>query len=163
MKYKDKKFTEICKPLIEHKEFKKMKDIKHHNESVFEHVIDVAYQSYKIALKFDLDIKSTVRGALLHDFYLYKFNKRMRIRLLLDSFLHAFNHPKIALENSKKHFLLNEKESNIILSHMFPIRIPRYREAWIVTFVDKFLAVYEYYLNFRKIFINKKSRIEEAA
>ncbi len=163
MKYKDKKFTEICKPLIEHKEFKKMKDIKHHNESVFEHVIDVAYQSYKIALKFDLDIKSTVRGALLHDFYLYKFNKRMRIRLLLDSFLHAFNHPKIALENSKKHFLLNEKESNIILSHMFPIRIPRYREAWIVTFVDKFLAVYEYYLNFKKVVTKKNSRIEEAA
>src|SRR6056297_260794 len=155
MKYKDKKFTEICKPLIEHKEFKKMKDIKHHNESVFEHVIDVAYQSYKIALKFDLDIKSTVRGALLHDFYLYKFNKRMRSRLLLDSFLHAFNHPKIALENSKKHFLLNEKESNIILSHMFPIRIPRYREAWIVTFVDKFLAVYEYYLNFKKVVTKK--------
>lgn len=163
MKYKDEKFAEICKPLIEHKEFLKMKNIKHHNESVYQHVVDVAYRSYKIAIKFDLDIKSTIRGALLHDFYLYKFNKRMRVRLIIDSFIHAYNHPKIALENSEKHFKVNEKERNIILSHMFPIRFPKYREAWIVTFVDKFLAVYEYYLNFTKIFNKKKSRIEEAA
>ncbi|MFO7887065.1 MAG: HD domain-containing protein [Eubacteriales bacterium] len=163
MKYKDEKFAEICKPIIEHREFIKMKAIKHHNESVFDHVVDVAYRSYKIASKLDLDTKATVRGALLHDFYLYKFNKRIRIRLLFDSFLHAVNHPKIALVNSKKYFKVNDKESNIILSHMFPIRLPRYREAWIVTFVDKFLAVYEYYLNFKKIIIKKNSRIEEAA
>lgn len=163
MKYKDEKFAEICKPLIEHEEFIKMKGIKHHNESVYEHVVDVAYKSYKIALRLDLDVKSTIRGALLHDFYLYKFNKRMRIKLVFDSFLHALNHPKIALENSKKHFKVNDKESNIILSHMFPIRIPKYREAWIVSFVDKYLAVYEYYLNFRKIISSKNSKIEEAA
>ena len=163
MKYKDKKFAEICKPLIEHDEFIKMKGIKHHNESVFEHVVDVAYRSYKIASRFDLDVQSTIRGALLHDFYLYKFNKRMRMRLLLDSFIHAVNHPKIALENSKKYFIVNKKESNIILSHMFPIRIPKYREAWVVSFVDKYLAVYEYYLNFKKVVTKKNSRIEEAA
>ena len=163
MKYKDEKFAEICKPFMENEEFIKMKGIKHHNESVFEHVVDVAYRSYKIASKFNLDTKATIRGALLHDFYLYKFNKKMRISLLFDSFSHAVNHPKIALKNSKKYFKVNDKESNIILSHMFPIRLPRYREAWIVTFVDKYLAVYEYYLNFKKIFINKKSRIEEAA
>jgi len=163
MKYKDEKFIKICKPFMEHEEFIKMKGIKHHNESVFEHVVDVAYRSYKIALKLNLDTKATIRGALLHDFYLYKFNKRMRIRLLFDSFSHAVNHPKIALENSKKYFKVNDKESNIILSHMFPIRIPRYREAWVVTFVDKYLAVHEYYLNFKKLIKGKNSRIEEAA
>ena len=163
MKYKDKKFAEICKPLIEHDEFVKMKEIKHHNESVFEHVVDVAYRSYKIASRFDLDVKSTIRGALLHDFYLYKFNKRVRIRLLLDSFIHAVDHPKIALENLKKYFKINKKESNIILSHMFPIRIPKYREAWVVSFVDKYLAVYEYYLNLKKLIRGKNTTIEEAA
>jgi len=163
MKYKEEKFLEICKPIVEHKEFIKMKKIKHHNESVFDHVVDVAYCSYKIALKFNLDVKSIVRGALLHDFYLYKFNKKIRIRLISDSFLHALNHPKIALENSKKHFEINDKESNIIISHMFPVRIPRYKEAWIVSFVDKFLAVYEYYLNFRTMIYKEKNTAKEAA
>ncbi|HCX04542.1 MAG TPA: phosphohydrolase [Clostridiales bacterium] len=163
MKYKDEKFAKICRPIIEHKEFAKMKSIKHHNESVYNHVVDVAYRSYKIASALNLDIKSTIRGALLHDFYLYKFNKKLRLSLVLDSFLHAVNHPRIALENSRKHFTVNDKESNIILSHMFPVRIPKYREAWIVSFVDKFLAVFEYYLNFKKIIFKDKKGVKQAA
>lgn len=149
----------VAGPIISNKVFQKMKDIKHHDESVYEHVLDVAYQSYKIAYKMGLDWESTIRGALLHDFYLYKFDKTPRLRLPLDAFLHAFRHPVIALENAKEIFELNDKECNIIKGHMFPARLPKYRESWIVSMVDKTLAVFEYYNNFKK----RAAGMEEAA
>jgi hypothetical protein len=46
---------------------------------------------------------------------------------------------------------------------MFLVRIPKYREAWIVSFVDKFLAVFEYYLNFKKIIFKDKKGVKQAA
>lgn len=74
LKYDDY-FLAVARPIIEHNEYQKMKVIPHHHGSVFEHSLDVAYLSYKIAMKFRLDVISTIRGALLHDFYLYKFKK----------------------------------------------------------------------------------------
>jgi uncharacterized protein len=150
MKYTDYRFMKVAGPIVNNNGFQKMKYIKHHDESVYEHVLDVAFHSYKIAYKKGLDWESTIRGALLHDFYLYKFDKTPRLRLPLDALKHAIGHPVTALENAKKFFKLNKIERDIIVSHMFPVRIPRYKESWIVSYVDKYLAVYEYYLNFRK-------------
>ncbi|GAI99999.1 unnamed protein product, partial [marine sediment metagenome] len=48
------------------------------------------------------------------------------------------------LDNALKYFELNDKEKDIIKNHMFPIGIPRSPEAWVATFVDKFLAMTEY-------------------
>ncbi|MBN2286715.1 MAG: HD domain-containing protein [Tissierellales bacterium] len=157
MKYADTKFMKIAGPLINNKEFQKMKTIKHHDESVYDHVVDVAYHSYKMAYKRGLDWESTIRGALLHDFYLYKFDKTPRVRLPYDALKHMIHHPIIALENATRLFELNRKEKDIIVSHMFPARIPKFKESWIVSYVDKYLAVYEYYLNFRKL-TSKKYR-----
>lgn len=157
MNFADHRFMKIAGPLINNKEFQTMKHIKHHDESVYDHVMNVAYQSYKIAYKAGLDWEATIRGALLHDFYLYKFDKRFRLRLPLDALNHAVMHPVRALENASRHFELNELERDIIVRHMFPVRIPRFKESWIVSMVDKHLAVQEYYQNFRKS-ISKKYR-----
>src|SRR5665648_392761 len=135
MKYTDPKFLKIAGPIVNNIEFQKMKNIKHHDESVYEHVIDVAYKAYKITFKKDLDWESTIRGALLHDFYLYKFDKKLRLRLPIDIFLHTIWHPAAALENANRLFKLNIKEKDIIISHMFPVRIPKYKESWIVSMV----------------------------
>lgn len=150
MKYTDPRFLKIAGPIINNKEFQQMKNIKHHDESVYEHVVDVAFKAYQITYNNNLDWESTIRGALLHDFYLYKFDKTLRIRLPIDAFLHTVWHPVAALENANKHFKLNKIEKDIIISHMFPVRIPKYKESWIVSMIDKYLAVYEYYQNLRK-------------
>lgn len=134
----------IAKPIITHDAYQPMKDIRHHNESVYEHCLDTAYISYKIAKKMNLDYVSITRGCLLHDFYLYKFKKGKGKKVFPEAFKHAKNHPLIALENALKYFELNDKEKDIIKNHMFPIGIPRSSEAWIATFVDKFLALSEY-------------------
>jgi len=121
-----------------------MRQIPHHHGSVFEHSIRVAYLAYRMALKLRLDVVSTIRGALLHDFYLYKFKKRENKNLLAEGYRHSRNHPKIARENALKYFELNAKEQDIIINHMFPVGLPRSWEAWLTTLADKSLALMEY-------------------
>lgn len=140
----DEFFLNIARPIIEHEEYKKMLSIPHHHGSVFEHCLDVAFLSYRIARKFRLDEVSTIRGALLHDFYLYKFKKRYDRNILAEGYRHSRNHPRIARENALKYFELNDKEVDIISHHMFPVGLPRSLEAWITTFADKSLATKEY-------------------
>ena len=140
----DKYFLDVAAPIIEHEEYKKMKSIPHHHGCVYDHCLDVAYFSYKIALRLNLDVESTIRGALLHDFYLYKFKKRKDKNLLAEGYRHSHTHPKVAIENAQKYFQLNDKEKDIIQNHMFPIGLPRSYEAWITTFADKTLAIQEY-------------------
>ena len=54
---------------------------------------------------------------------------------------HGFTHANEALENTIKYFpqYIDDKVSDAIRKHMFPlnIRLPRYRESWIITIMDK--------------------------
>ncbi len=156
MLYLDNRFMEVALPIIEHEKYQQMRYIKHHNESVFEHSIKVAFYAYELAYKNNLDWESTIRGALLHDFFLYKFKKSLSLRIVPDSIKHAIAHPKIAFNNAVKFFDLNEKEENIIKAHMFPFGFPKSKEAWIVSFVDKYIAVFEYSSNIKKMMHKKQ-------
>ena len=147
---------EVALPIIEHDKYQQIKYIKHHDESVFDHSLKVAYYSYLIAYKHNLDWKSTIRGALQHDFFLYKFKKSFSYRIITDSIKHAITHPIIAFDNAKKYFNLNEKEENIIKGHMFPFGVPKSKEARIVSYVDKYIAVFEYSSNFKKMMHGKQ-------
>ncbi|MFZ7119323.1 MAG: HD domain-containing protein [Eubacteriaceae bacterium] len=136
-----------------------MKNIIHHDESVFHHSLEVAYLSFVMARKLNLDVVSTVRGALLHDFYLYKFNKRTW-KIFYTACMHIFDHPKIAYDNAQKYFEINKIEKDIILKHMFPFGIPIYRESWIVSLADKILATGEYSRRLKKYGKRKLGRLE---
>lgn len=156
MIYFDYRFMEVARPIIEHEQYQQMRCIKHHDESVFDHSVKVAFHAYQIAYKNNLDWESTIRGALLHDFFLYKFKKCKSPRLITDSIKHAIFHPIIAYDNASKYFDLNDKEENIIKGHMFPFGVPKSKEAWIVSFVDKYIAVFEYASNFKKMTKSRK-------
>lgn len=115
---------------------------QHGNVSTYEHSLFVAYYSYFLSLKISkkLDAKSIVRGAFLHDFYLYDWHKNKNNKL------HGFSHAKIALKNAEEYFKLNNIEKNIIISHMWPLNItfiPKYSESFIVCLVDKWCAILE--------------------
>lgn len=127
--------------LYKNNQIKSMKDIEHHkNVSCFEHSFKVAYISYKIAKKFKLDYVSAARGGFLHDFYLYDWHEKGSHKGL-----HGFKHSKIALKNAQSISELNKTEIDIITKHMWPLnpRFPKYRESWIVTFVDKTITLKE--------------------
>ncbi|MDF2616436.1 MAG: metal dependent phosphohydrolase [Sedimentibacter sp.] len=151
MIYYDDRFMEVARPIIEHEEYQQMRYLKHHDESVFEHSVKVAFYAYQMAYKRNLDWESAIRGALLHDFFLYKFKKTFSPRIITDSIKHAIIHPIIAFDNASKYFDLNKKEEDIIKGHMFPFGLPKSKEAWIVSYVDKCIATIEYANNFRKM------------
>ena len=138
-------FKEVVKNIINNDKFKKMREIKQHRFSnCYEHSVNVAASCFLYAKKRNMkvDIVSLVRGALLHDFYLYDWRENKKKHLN-----HSFVHPFIALSNATKEFgELNAIEKDIILSHMWPVtffRFPKYKESFLVCFSDKICAIRE--------------------
>jgi uncharacterized protein len=98
-----------------------------------------------------LDYQSAARGALLHDFFLYDWRNHDVPDLPAGKF-HGIEHPKIALANAKKHFVLNDIEKDIVRKHMWPLTLvpPKYKESFIVSFADKYLASKEFVTKFQQ-------------
>ena len=158
-------FAIIVKDIITNPEVKKMNEyIQHYNTSCMEHCIEVAYISYLICKKFNLDYVSVARAGILHDFFLYDWRMPHKDKV---KGKHAFSHPRIALNNSKKFFELNEKEQDIILKHMWPVtlfKFPRYKETFIITLIDKYSALRsfkKYYVKYFRL-QNLKTYIKPA-
>lgn len=110
--------------------------IQHGTTSVFRHSVAVAYVSFWLALKMkaDIDTSALIRGALLHDYFLYDWHEKDESHKW-----HGFFHAGKALENAMEDFDLNEVEQNMIRRHMFPLNPipPKYKEAWILCLADK--------------------------
>lgn len=130
----------IASPILMHKEFLKTKSIVHHGNTRYNHSVRVAYISYKLSKVLGFDVNSAVRAGALHDFFLVRDDKN-----IVSSAKMLLEHPSIAKENAINYFGINEKEQNIIESHMFPISnvMPKSKEAWIVTLSDKIVAMFE--------------------
>lgn len=154
--YEDKEFVSLIKDILNNETVLQMNNFRQHcNVSCFEHCLCVSYYSYLICKKMHLDYFSVARAGMLHDLFLYDWRKRVDGR----KGLHAFTHPKTALENSKKLFNLNKKEKDIILKHMWPVTIvpPKYLESYILTFADKYCAIKESFNYVQDIFSKKKA------
>lgn len=138
-----KKLEEIIKFLSENTRFLETKNfIQHGDTTVYEHVISVAKKSIEVAEKYNLDVymDSMIRGALLHDYFLYDWHDGKRERCI-----HGFTHPMKAYRNAKSELKLNRIERDIIIKHMFPLTPlpPMYLESWIVTYSDKYVSLAE--------------------
>ena len=139
---KEDEFSVIVRELIENSEVQKMKDyLQHYDISCFVHCYDVAYYSYLICKKYNLDYKSAARAGMLHDLFLYDW----RVKQANRKRFHGYRHPRIALTNSLNLFSLNEIEQNCILRHMWPLTIipPKYKEGYVISFVDKYCTLME--------------------
>lgn len=135
----DYEYNNIVSDILNNKEFKKIEECKHHKTNRLEHSKRVSINSYKICKKLNLDYVSAARAGLLHDFFTNKYSDENKSKLMK-------NHPLIAVKNAKKHFKINDKEKNIIESHMFPVNLnvkPNYPESIIVGLVDKGACMYE--------------------
>ena len=131
--------------ILESHNFRKTKKfIQHGNMTVNSHCINVAKYSLAISdrLGMKVDKRKLIRGALLHDYFLYDWhddehNKWYR--------LHGLKHPRIALHNAAREYKLSDKEKDIIRKHMWPLTPipPMCKEAWIVTAADKWCSLME--------------------
>ena len=140
--YNDEIYMDIVKDIIENEMVQEMKQYRQHfNVSCFDHCLYVSYNLYLLCKKHKLDYASAARAGLVHDLFLYDWRKRQEGR----KGLHAYTHARTAYENAKTIFNLNKKEKDIILKHMWPVtlRIPRYRETFLMTYVDKYFAYSE--------------------
>lgn len=113
--------------------------VQHGTIPVRRHCLDVAQHSLAINRKLGIHCqeKDLVRGALLHDYFLYDWHKKDSSHRL-----HGFFHPGKAYENAKRDVALTEIEGDIIKHHMFPLTVipPKSKEAWIVCIADKICA-----------------------
>lgn len=141
----DKEFYEIIKDLINNPTVLEMKNYKqHYDTSCYDHCVEVAYWSYRFCKKHNLDYVAAARAGMLHDLFLYDWRKRENGR----RGLHAYTHPKVALKHASTFLNLNDKEKDMILKHMWPVTpaIPKYKETFVITFVDKYFAVAEAFI-----------------
>ena len=119
--------------------------IQHGSVTVYDHVCAVARTSLAMAdglarIGIRVDRHSLLRGALLHDYFLYDWHDKDPSHRL-----HGFRHPFFALARAEEDFDLTPRERNIIVRHMFPLVPipPTCREAWIVCIADKVCALRE--------------------
>ncbi len=116
--------------------------IQHGTTSVLAHSFNVACISLLIVyfLRLRVNERALVRGALLHDYFLYDWHK-----IKTKGLPHGFSHPRTALINAKRDFTIGEVEENIISRHMFPLTAvpPKYKESMVVCLADKICAVTE--------------------
>ena len=119
--------------------------IQHGSVTLLQHVKSVSYISFRLAKHFGLDYEKTAKGAILHDLVYYDWHVPDKSHML-----HGYRHPGFALKNAtvlsqKMNTNLSPLEKNIIYRHMFPLTVipPKYKEAILVSLVDKCVATKE--------------------
>ena len=139
------------KDILNSENYKKSKGfVQHGNFSVWRHSFNVAETSIRMSriLPARFHERELVRGALLHDYFLYDWHKkRVGIREIREFYkMHGFTHPAVAAQNARRDFNTGRLENEIIAKHMWPLtirKIPMCREAWIVTLADKYCSLME--------------------
>ena len=132
------------KEILESPNMMKEQELYQHGiVTVYDHSLKVARCCLKLVDMFNINVdkSSLVRGALLHDYFLYDWHNKDDG----SHRLHGFSHAKTALKNAEKEYKLNRKERNMILSHMFPLNLvlPKYKESIVLTIADKLCATAE--------------------
>lgn len=159
------KFWETFLLLRENPSIQELKKYPNHKISnLFDHSSRVALCAYDLSLRLHVDIDGTslAKGAMLHDFYLYKAWRNETI----GTREHWFGHPVTALKNAEKEFQLSDLEKNIITSHMWPLtflHVPRSREAVLVCLADKICAFGEGVLKRNYVRMQKREERQEKA
>lgn len=150
MEIKDYQYISFILDLLDIDEIKKLKEFEHHRiTNRLYHSIDVSYKSYLIAKKMGLkteSLREVSRAGLLHDLFYYdtKIEKHKK---------HLSTHSELAVKNAEKICDLTDKEKDIIISHMFGVsfkHIPKYKESFIVSMVDKVVSINEVFNRVKK-------------
>lgn len=137
----DAEYLELVEDLIYTDDVQNLVEFKQHRYSNrLEHSISVSYRSFLLAKKWKGDVRATARAGLLHDLFFYDWRTEKS-----NEGTHAYVHPRVALQNAKKLTEISALEEDIIVKHMFgaTVALPKYKESYIVTLVDKYCACEE--------------------
>ena len=115
-KWENQHFQSLVSDLASDAKTGRMKKfIQHSDKTTYDHCMDVARHSYFFArrLHLQVDEKALVRGAFLHDYYLYDWHETDD-----GHGLHGFSHSTTARDNAVEHFGISKHTQNVIESHM---------------------------------------------
>lgn len=144
MKRRNEKTEPALAELKQHPQVLRMKNyVQHGRVSTYEHCENVVRACGRLNRRLHLkaDEKTLLRGAMLHEFFLYDWHKQDGTHRW-----HGFHHADRAADNAKRLLDATDEECRIIRSHMWPLtitKIPRSREAWIVCLADKWCSLLE--------------------
>lgn len=126
--------------LFENEKVQRMKKyIQHRATTRFEHNLNVAYYSFRVAKLIGADPRMAARAGFLHDFYMYDWHSKNY------GLSHSYIHPRLSLRNAEKITSLSDREKDAILNHMWPLAHipPRYKEGLAVNLADKYSTLLE--------------------
>lgn len=141
-------YFDCISDIIDCDELSRLKDITHHISTTrFQHCINVSYYGYLICRKFRFDARSAARAGLLHDLFYYN-RKEYNSLKTKNQLSHSMLHSLMAADNAAKIIDMSDLERDIIEKHMWPVTkpLPKYKESYVIMFVDKYCAVLEYCL-----------------
>lgn len=140
-----KQIREAAEDILQSPNFRFTREhIQHGDMTVNSHCMSVARYSLALSQRLHINCnqRELIRGALLHDYFLYDWHDKDHIK---PHNLHGFFHPGRALQNAAREYELTDRERDIIKKHMWPLTVvpPMYRESWIVSMADKWCSVME--------------------
>lgn len=132
--------------IIESHELEKLKEITHHISTTrFQHCLNVSYYSYLVCKKLHLNARSAARAGLLHDLFYYD-RKEYNAEKAKGQLSHSMLHSKQACKNASELTDISDLERDMIEKHMWPMTksLPKYKESYVITIIDKYCAVLEF-------------------
>ncbi len=140
----EKKIEQLAERICSDERVQRMREyIQHGCITTFDHCKSVMELSLAIdkKLRLNADRRVLVKGAMLHDYYLYDWHEDDPSHSL-----HGFFHAQRAAKKARKDFRIGKRVHHVIYVHMWPLnitRIPMSREAWIVCAADKIVSLKE--------------------
>lgn len=138
---KHEEYYSYVSDLLDDKSVLSLGEFRHHiGTTRFQHSLNVSYYTFLLCRFFRLNAKSAARAGLLHDLFFYDRHTHERV-----ANSHPAEHANIAFYNASQMFSISELEGDMIINHMWPMtrHLPRHRETFMITLVDKFCAVAE--------------------
>ncbi len=141
-------YFSCVKDLIDDRNILRLCEFSHHSGTTrFQHSLNVSYYNFKLCRLLHLNARAGARAGLFHDLFFYDRREHEPVK---GEGWHGVGHPKIALSNTSEMFSISELEGDMILNHMWPLspRLPKHRETYVITLVDKFCAIAEVMTHF---------------
>ena len=153
-------YYDCVKDIIDCRQLQELKGITHHVSTTrFQHCLNVSYYSYIVCRRFSLNARSAARAGLLHDLFYYDRREYNSSRSKgQDS--HSRKHSMEACANAAKVTDITRLERDMIEKHMWPAtrQMPKYKETYIITIIDKYCAILEFCVPKVQRIVNRKAQ-----
>lgn len=156
----DNSYYDCIKDIIQQKQVQELQSITHHISTTrFQHCVNVSYYSYIVCRFLKLNARSAARAGLLHDLFYYD-RKEYNAKRLKGQDSHSKHHSLEASANASEITNITRLERDMIEKHMWPATrsMPKYKETYIITVIDKYCAVLEFCVPKMQKFIKGKSQ-----